>query len=86
MTPGKESSEFWFIKMLTIACGVIAILASLGKVPFTPDQVGAYMAGVVSEAGEWIRMFTPYITILAGVYAWLRTSLKKKQLESSVKE
>ncbi len=86
MTPGKDSSEFWWIKVLTIACVVISVLASVGKVPFSPDQVGSYLASVAGETGDWLKMFTPYITILAGVYAWLRTSLKKKSLESSVKE
>ncbi len=86
MNSGKESSEFWWIKALTIGCVAVSVLASLGKVPFTPDQVGEYLSGVTSETGNWIKMFTPYITILAGFYAWLRTNLKKKELETSVKE
>jgi len=82
MEPGKNSSELEWIKIVTIGGVVIAVMASLGKVPFSPDQVGTYLAGVMAEAGEWVKVLMPYITALAGGYAWLRTSLKKKALEN----
>ncbi len=86
LTPGSVSSEFWWIKAVTIGGIVVAIAASLGSVPFTPDQVGVYLTGVMKEAGEWSKVLLPYITGLAGFYAWLRTSLKKKSMGSPIKE
>ena len=81
MTPGKDSSEYALVKYVTVACILIAIVSSLGKVPFTPDQVMVYLNEVMAEAAEWTKVLMPYITGLVGGYAWLRTSLKKKKLE-----
>ncbi len=82
MKPGSESSELKLIKQVSVAGVIIAVVASLGKVPFTPDQVAQYMAGVMTEAGEWTKILVPYVAGLAGFYTWLRTSLKHKALEN----
>ncbi len=80
MEPGKDSSELKLMKQVSVAGVVIAVIASIGKVPFTPDQVAQYLAGVMAEAGEWTKTLVPYVAGLAGFYAWLRTSLKKKDM------
>jgi hypothetical protein len=84
LKPGKESSELDWIKKLTIAAIIIAVASSLGKVPFTPDQVSEYLGKVMAEAGEWTKVLLPYATGLAAFYAYLRTSLKKKAMDKQL--
>jgi len=82
LKPGSESSELRLIKIMAAAGILIAVLSSLGKVPFTPGQVGTYLTGVMGEAGEWSKILVPYVTAIVGFYAWLRSGLKKKELEN----
>ena len=78
--PGKGTTEYFLVKVVMVACIIIAVLSSMGKVPFTPDEVLKYLTGVMTEAGEWVKVLMPYVTALVGGYAWLRTDLKKKAL------
>ena len=81
LKPGIESSEYQLAKYMMIAGIVLAVAASLGKVPFTPGQMSAYLANVIREASEWAKALMPYATFVWGFYAWLRTNLKKKEIE-----
>ncbi len=80
LEPGKNSSELKLFKQVMIAGVIIAIVASFGKVPFTPDQVGAYLKGVMTEAGDWAKVLAPYVAGLSAFYGSLRTYLKQKEL------
>ncbi len=84
LDPGKKSTEFWWLKLLSAAALGLSVLAGMGKVPFTPDQVTAYMQGVMATTVDYITAFSPYITALAGYYMWLRSNLKKKNMDSEV--
>lgn len=83
---GNETTEYSLAKYLMIAGVILAVAASLGKVPFTPDQLSAYLANVIGEASEWSKVLMPYVVGIWGFYAWLRNSLKKKQMELETKE
>jgi hypothetical protein len=83
---GKDSTEFWILKVLTIGAVVLSVLASLGKVPWTPEEVGTYLKGVAKGTTDYVAVFAPYISLLAGAYMWLRTSLKKKELDDEKAE
>lgn len=82
LEPGRTSTEWLLLKALTIGCIILAVLASLGKVPWTPAEAGAYMTGVATETTDYIAVFAPYLSMLAGLYMFLRSWLKKKEIEN----
>lgn len=84
LKPGNESSEYKGGKALLVVGLILAVASSLGKVPFTPDQLSAYLANVIQEATSWTKVLAPYITLGWAAYASFRTYLKKKQIEAHV--
>jgi len=81
MKEGKNTSEYALAKNMMIVGVILAVASSLGKVPFTPDQVSAYLANVIKEASNWSKVLLPYATAIWAWYSYLRTSLKKKEIE-----
>ncbi len=82
LKPGAVSTEYGWMKLLTGAAFALSVLAGMGKVPFTPDQVTVYFQGVMAATVDYVTAFAPFITALAGYYMWLRSSLKKKEIET----
>ncbi len=82
LEPGRKSTEWFILKAITIGCVILAVLASLGKVPWTPEQAGTYVTGIATETTNYVAVFAPYISMLVGLYMWLRSWLKKKEMES----
>lgn len=78
MNTGKNTSEYKLTRNLLIVGIILAVGSSLGKTPWTPDQVWEYIRIVVAEASEWSKTLMPYATILVGWYTANRTYRKNK--------
>ncbi len=78
---GKDSTEWRLTKGLMVAGVILAISSSLGKVPFTPDQLSAYLANLLAEATKWTKVFLPYATAIYGWYLHKRSQLKSEHLQ-----
>jgi len=81
--PGNESSEFGYLKLLTVLGLLIAVAGAVGNVPFTPEQLTTWLQKVVAEGAKWTAAISAPLTAAWGWYAALRSSLKKKDLEKN---
>jgi len=82
LKPGSESSEYALAKNMMIAGLVLSVASSLGKVPFTPEALSAYLANIVAQATEWSKALMPYATLLLGIYTAHRHKLKSKHIDA----
>jgi hypothetical protein len=67
---------------MMIAGVVLAVASSLGKVPFSPDELTAYLANVIANAAEWSKALMPYATGVFAVYQLSRHNLKSQYIDA----
>ncbi len=85
LTPGSESTENKWLKILTAICVLIAIAGSFGSVPFTPGEMTEWIQKVSVEAAKWMGALSVPLTAAWSWYASLRTGTKKELIKAQTK-
>jgi len=82
LKPGNESSELKLANAMMLAGLLLALAASLGKVPFTPEELTTYLKNLMAQAALWSKAIFPYATAVYGLYLASRHRLKSKHIEA----
>ena len=82
LKPGSKSSELKLANAMMVAGLLLAIAASLGKVPFTPEELTTYLKNLMAQAALWSKAIFPYATAVYGFYLASRHRLKSKHIEA----
>jgi len=82
LKPGKESSELKLANKMMVAGLLLAIAASLGKIPFTPEDLSTYLKNLMAQAALWSKAIFPYATAIYGIYLASRHKLKSKHIDA----